>query len=64
MSDPIDDFHTHLDVCTQCREHPFDLCPRGVPLLKAAAEFGVPLLRFLRPNTPAPRNEKEGESYV
>lgn len=30
-------FHAHLDACTQCREHPFDLCSVGAPLLKAAA---------------------------
>jgi hypothetical protein len=22
-------FHDHLDVCQQCREHPFELCPKG-----------------------------------
>lgn len=30
-------FHDHLDVCRQCREHPFDLCPVGAPLLEARA---------------------------
>ena len=29
------DFHKHLDECIQCREHPFDLCPIGIKLLKA-----------------------------
>jgi hypothetical protein len=33
----IELFHAHLDTCTQCREHPFELCPIGAPLLKAAA---------------------------
>lgn len=30
-------FHAHLDTCTQCREHPLELCPVGAPLLKVAA---------------------------
>jgi len=31
----IDKFHAHLDVCKQCREHPFNLCVIGVLLIKA-----------------------------
>jgi len=23
------EFHRHLDLCTQCREHPFGLCKEG-----------------------------------
>lgn len=34
----VDEFHAHLDVCQQCRDNPFDLCPIGATLLKAAAE--------------------------
>jgi hypothetical protein len=30
-----DNFHAHLDVCEQCREHPFDLCRTGADLLMA-----------------------------
>jgi hypothetical protein len=30
-------FHNHLDVCDQCREHPFNLCSTGDKLLKDAA---------------------------
>ncbi len=33
----IDRFHAHLDVCSQCRNHPFGLCPTGARLLKEAA---------------------------
>lgn len=33
----IDAFYAHLDACEQCREHPFDLCPVGGPLLMATA---------------------------
>ena len=33
----IEAFHTHLDICQQCREHPFQLCSVGSPLLKEAA---------------------------
>lgn len=30
-------FHKHLDVCAQCREHPFQLCTVGARLLRAVA---------------------------
>lgn len=30
-------FHAHLDLCTQCRERPFDLCIEGGVLLSHAA---------------------------
>jgi hypothetical protein len=30
---PDDTFHQHLDECTQCETHPFDLCPIGRALL-------------------------------
>ena len=30
-------FHDHLDVCAQCREHPFALCPEGFQTLQEAA---------------------------
>jgi len=33
----IDSFHAHLDACQQCRDNPFDLCPTGAKLLRAAA---------------------------
>jgi len=32
----IDRFHAHLDICEQCREHPFQLCPTGVLLITSA----------------------------
>jgi len=32
-----DKFHAHLDVCARCRTKPFDLCPVGGQLLRAAA---------------------------
>jgi hypothetical protein len=28
-----DGFHAHLDVCGQCRDNPFALCPIGYELL-------------------------------
>lgn len=33
----IDKFHAHLDICSQCRNHPFDLCSIGARLLIDAA---------------------------
>jgi len=39
MSAPlIDAFHEHLEVCPQCADHPFDLCPMGQQLLGAASK--------------------------
>lgn len=29
-------FYAHLDLCGQCREHPFDLCEVGARLIVAA----------------------------
>lgn len=31
-----DIFHSHLDHCTQCRDHPTDLCPIGKVALSDA----------------------------
>lgn len=31
-------FHEHLDVCKQCRDHPFGLCPVGQEALKKTVE--------------------------
>ena len=36
MSDNV--FHDHLDVCKQCREHPFALCPVGADALEQATQ--------------------------
>jgi len=29
-------FDRHLDICAQCRDHPFDLCPGGRVALEIA----------------------------
>jgi hypothetical protein len=34
----IDAFHAHLDACEQCRNGPFNLCPRGATLLQQTAD--------------------------
>jgi hypothetical protein len=31
-----DAFHNHLDNCKQCRNNPFNMCPAGDALIKAA----------------------------
>lgn len=28
-------FHDHLDECDQCRNHPCDLCPDGLKIIKS-----------------------------
>ena len=33
--DAADAFHSHLDVCVQCEEHPFQLCRLGDKLLRS-----------------------------
>lgn len=37
MSETADAFHDHLDICQQCREHPFQLCSVGTDILRSAA---------------------------
>lgn len=32
-------YHDHLDVCKQCADQPFNLCPTGAKKLKEAAGF-------------------------
>lgn len=38
MGKATDAFHAHLDVCKQCRDHPFGLCKIGDTLIRATAE--------------------------
>lgn len=33
---PIAAFHDHLDRCDRCCSEPFNLCPEGARLLRAA----------------------------
>lgn len=44
-----DPFHDHLDICRQCRENPFRLCPTGARLLKQAGEAALKALGRLVP---------------
>ena len=39
--DKVDEFHTHLDICKQCRENPFGLCSLGERLLLRAVVMPV-----------------------
>lgn len=36
--EPAAPYHAHLDVCPQCREHPFDQCATGALLLRTAVD--------------------------
>lgn len=36
----IDKFHSHLDVCVQCRDNPFGLCRAGSDLLVQVGKLG------------------------
>lgn len=33
-------FHRHLEICGQCADQPFNLCPTGARLLRAAVDAG------------------------
>lgn len=35
--DTLSKWHDHLDACEMCRTKPWELCPKGRDLLKAAA---------------------------
>ena len=45
-SDPVQNFHKHLDVCSQCRNNPFALCSTGSELLKLGATNSCDILRI------------------
>lgn len=47
MKTGIQHFHAHLDVCKQCANNPFDLCPEGVKRLKEAAAINNPALTIM-----------------
>jgi len=47
-----DVYHAHLDVCSQCRNHPFNLCREGVQKLHEAVG-SAPL-----PETEKPHQEE------
>lgn len=34
----VDEFHAHLDICTQCKGNPFALCPAGHAKLEAVGQ--------------------------
>jgi hypothetical protein len=40
----VNAYHDHLDVCTQCEQHPFNQCPTGQELLVAAGKEAMELL--------------------
>lgn len=35
---PDSRFHQHLDACSQCADHPFELCAIGAKLLQEEAQ--------------------------
>lgn len=38
LTEQMERFHAHLDECDQCRNHPFALCAKGGPLLRATVD--------------------------
>lgn len=57
INDQVDAFHAHLDVCRQCREHPFAICPNGYKLLVDAATT-APTFPGMQP-PPEKRSDKD-----
>lgn len=54
-------FHAHLDVCEQCREHPFGMCAVGNRLLREAGDviMGKPKPKP-QPRKPRRKKSKRG----
>lgn len=51
-------FHQHLDVCTQCANNPWGLCPEGEEALKQAVENSgsrIEVVLGLEPTEPLAR---------
>lgn len=53
-------FHAHLDGCRRCEQQPFNLCPVGARLLRAATEDVAALLGALRLPTRTCRDDTPG----
>ena len=53
---PLQQFNAHLDVCSRCRENPFDLCVEGLRRLNAVKNS---LYAALLPDPPAPAPQEE-----
>lgn len=49
-------YHDHLDVCAQCRDHPFNLCAEGKRILEAFVGAGVTLPGSMGHPAVAPEN--------
>lgn len=62
--DRIKKFHAHLDVCAQCRNHCFDLCPVGAYLLKYAATRHGLTLQELRERIVAMKDEEVKQAII
>lgn len=45
--DLVKAFHAHLDVCEQCRNNPFALCPTGLKLLETGTMSSCDALRLI-----------------
>ncbi len=43
----VGEFHTHLDGCAQCKNHPFDLCGEGLRILLTELGGGLMPLQDL-----------------
>ena len=61
MAKWVDFFHRHLDVCLQCRDHPFNLCLAGSVLLQSAGQEAMRDLEGLAKNLVEEVNSAEQE---
>jgi hypothetical protein len=51
-------YHKHLDVCAQCRDHPFALCAVGARLLESTASALAESAERYRVPSDLPKNER------
>jgi hypothetical protein len=57
-----DVFHAHLDVCRQCREHPFALCVEGEKAVRSAMLDDAVKVMKKHYGTPPKKGETRGAS--
>ena len=64
METLVDKFHKHLDRCAQCRENPFNLCPKGAIILSAAVSAGMISAQqsFAADGANAPRQQSQNST--
>ncbi len=58
------EFHDHLDICKQCREHPMDLCMVGAVLLRKEATKCTEDMERMFPQFAEPEARREAGPHI